>query len=220
MKTLILGVVLIVLIGMGGFFYRNVAERTVVPEQVACTAEAKICPDGSTVGREGPQCAFTPCAYPNIEAGDAGIAFVAPVGYTQEVVSVEEGGVAYFFIKPTASDAVTHRISVKRLVIPEGKTAEDVILVNTIFYPADMPAEDMSRFEPVLVNGKVFQSVVIERFEALVHSAYYLVRTDDVLKFEVVEHDVTDWMNPDLVVGELPEHKALLTLLGTLQVAP
>jgi hypothetical protein len=27
----------------------------------ACTAEAKICPDGSAVGRQGPNCEFAPC---------------------------------------------------------------------------------------------------------------------------------------------------------------
>lgn len=29
--------------------------------QTACTLEAKICPDGSSVGRSGPNCEFTPC---------------------------------------------------------------------------------------------------------------------------------------------------------------
>jgi hypothetical protein len=29
--------------------------------QQACTQEAKICPDGSSVGRTGPNCAFAPC---------------------------------------------------------------------------------------------------------------------------------------------------------------
>jgi hypothetical protein len=29
--------------------------------QVACTLEAKICPDGSSVGRTGPNCEFAPC---------------------------------------------------------------------------------------------------------------------------------------------------------------
>lgn len=29
--------------------------------QVACTQEAKICPDGSAVGRQGPNCEFAPC---------------------------------------------------------------------------------------------------------------------------------------------------------------
>ncbi len=28
---------------------------------VACTEEAKICPDGSSVGRQGPKCEFAPC---------------------------------------------------------------------------------------------------------------------------------------------------------------
>ena len=29
--------------------------------QVACTQEAKLCPDGSYVGRTGPKCEFAPC---------------------------------------------------------------------------------------------------------------------------------------------------------------
>lgn len=32
--------------------------------QVACTMDAKICPDGSAVGRQGPHCEFAPC--PNL----------------------------------------------------------------------------------------------------------------------------------------------------------
>lgn len=31
------------------------------PSQVMCTMEAKQCPDGSYVGRSGPNCAFAPC---------------------------------------------------------------------------------------------------------------------------------------------------------------
>ncbi len=30
-------------------------------EQKACTMEAKLCPDGSAVGRSGPNCEFAPC---------------------------------------------------------------------------------------------------------------------------------------------------------------
>ncbi len=32
-----------------------------LPEPTACTEEAKICPDGSAVGRTGPGCEFAPC---------------------------------------------------------------------------------------------------------------------------------------------------------------
>jgi len=31
------------------------------PSSVACTMEAKICPDGTTVGRSGPSCEFSAC---------------------------------------------------------------------------------------------------------------------------------------------------------------
>lgn len=38
--------------------------------QVVCTMDAKICPDGSSVGRVGPNCAFAPCPS---ESDDAGV---------------------------------------------------------------------------------------------------------------------------------------------------
>ncbi len=31
----------------------------------ACTMEARVCPDGSAVGRTGPNCAFAPCPTPS-----------------------------------------------------------------------------------------------------------------------------------------------------------
>lgn len=34
------------------------------PISKACTMEAKICPDGSSVGRSGPNCEFAPCPTP------------------------------------------------------------------------------------------------------------------------------------------------------------
>jgi hypothetical protein len=37
-------------------------------EGVACTMEAKICPDGSSVGRTGPNCEFAPCPTPKAPA--------------------------------------------------------------------------------------------------------------------------------------------------------
>lgn len=54
------------------------------PEQIACTMEAKVCPDGSAVGRSGPNCEFSPCPTPIDEkntfcGGIAGIA--CPEGF-------------------------------------------------------------------------------------------------------------------------------------------
>lgn len=46
-----------VLMAGGYFYYQNQAKST----QIACTQEAKLCPDGSYVGRSGPKCEFAKC---------------------------------------------------------------------------------------------------------------------------------------------------------------
>lgn len=39
----------------------NFVEDISETQPVACTLDAKICPDGSAVGRTGPNCEFAPC---------------------------------------------------------------------------------------------------------------------------------------------------------------
>jgi hypothetical protein len=221
MKSLIAGLVLILLIGIGGFLYRNVLERTGEPQPIACTAEAKICPDGSSVGRTGPNCEFTACPSSNmITFADAKISFALPVGYVKGVqrpgADGEVENMLGFYQKPALGSSF-HYLSVYQFPIPTGKNGTAVILANTVFSPSGEPATDLSKFKQIMLNGKTFQSVVIERFEGQVVSSYYLVRTTDVLRFDIIETDV-DWTNPDLVVGDLPEHKALVAVLNTLQV--
>ncbi|MDD5738967.1 MAG: hypothetical protein PHY72_03550 [Candidatus Pacebacteria bacterium] len=69
------------------------------PEQIACTMEAKLCPDGSAVGRTGPNCEFAacpvealceggPCPSPNdgILPFDSGVFGVVTLGPTCPVM--------------------------------------------------------------------------------------------------------------------------------------
>ncbi len=216
MKSLIAGIVVILVIGIAGFMYRNVSERTGQPQPIACTMEAKVCPDGSSVGRSGPACEFALCVFPNIEV--AGTAFALPEGYVaDENAYGAETSLLAAFVKPSLSANAPHTILVRTYVIPAGKTANDVIIENTRHLTADMPIESMDEFDPIFVNGKTFQFFVADRFEGQVQSYFYLARANDVLRFEVIERDVTEWMSPDLVILDLPEHKALLEMLGTLQ---
>ncbi len=54
-KLLILLAVILSLLAFGCIAQAN-------PDKpVACTADAKLCPDGSAVGRVGPNCEFAPC---------------------------------------------------------------------------------------------------------------------------------------------------------------
>jgi translocator protein len=58
-------------------------QPSIQPKPVACTMEAKLCPDGSAVGRMGPNCEFAPCPTTAVtptstDAGETGL----PIGYT------------------------------------------------------------------------------------------------------------------------------------------
>jgi hypothetical protein len=54
------------------------------PNRVACTMEAKMCPDGSYVSRTGPNCEFTPCP------GGTGGAMPTPAPQPQEPQGVPD----------------------------------------------------------------------------------------------------------------------------------
>lgn len=55
-------VIIIAIIIIGGYFlYQYNPIPNIQQKLTVCTKEAKICPDGSTVGRVGPKCEFAPC---------------------------------------------------------------------------------------------------------------------------------------------------------------
>lgn len=65
-KVIVGSLILFLLAGLLGvvFFQRNL--RMQKQQDVFCTMDAKICPDGSAVGRIGPDCEFTPCPATNV----------------------------------------------------------------------------------------------------------------------------------------------------------
>ena len=53
-------IILLVLVALaGGFYFYN--KKVEQKRPIACNMEAKLCPDGSTVGRTGPNCEFALC---------------------------------------------------------------------------------------------------------------------------------------------------------------
>lgn len=60
------------------------AQLTKSPEPVACTMDAKICPDGSAVGRTGPNCEFAECPQVDGDTDEVTVG-VQPVAIGQSV---------------------------------------------------------------------------------------------------------------------------------------
>ncbi|MDB5254325.1 MAG: hypothetical protein JWL80_391 [Parcubacteria group bacterium] len=64
-NKLVGGIIAVLVIGIAGYMLwmrpTVTAPTGTSANPVACTMDAKICPDGSSVGRQGPKCEFAPC---------------------------------------------------------------------------------------------------------------------------------------------------------------
>lgn len=223
MKQLLFFVVLLLVLGITGFLYRYTMESPQAntnTELAACTLEAKMCPDGSSVGRVAPSCEFALCPLPNVEIPEVGISFVTPAGYRadENVYGSDPILIAVLTTTPLGdTDGIPNTLAIRRFALEEGETVNEVMLRETTFDPAGIAAESMQDFTPVIINGRTFQKVTIERFEGYVRTHYYLPRAGDVLRFEAIDAGV-DWTNPDLVIDTLPAQQAMMGLLSSLQV--
>lgn len=84
-KNLLIIIGILALIVVGLYLNSKRADRVPVDaEQVACTADAKMCPDGSFVGRIGPNCEFAACPS---SAGQEG-GQLSPAGINRSVTGL------------------------------------------------------------------------------------------------------------------------------------
>ena len=231
MKQLLAGIVLIIVVGVLGFLYRYEIENpkhsgtNAVPSGVACTDEAKICPDGSAVGRTGPSCAFATCPPPNAElvTGSTTIDFVLPAGYKRNVVASDDSSYLASYIQEQGASASSTDsasvINIHSYVIPTGSSASKVMLAETYFDPSGLQATSTAQFKSVTEGKNTFYEIQIGRFEGQIETAYYLYEPGSVLSFSVIERGVQNWMDSNLNPNVLPQHVALQQMLATLQVS-
>ncbi len=82
-KKILLVILAVILLAAASFLiWRSFSAPTSEPETLACTQEARLCGDGSYVGRTGPDCSFAPC--PEIKAT------TSPVTTVNQVPAVNE----------------------------------------------------------------------------------------------------------------------------------
>ena len=211
MKSLLLGILLIIIVGLGGLVYRNAVEHPLQP--IACPMDALVCPDGTSVGRTGSSCTFSVCPPPNVTLVDIGISFAAPTDFSPGELS-DTASVAEYE-RSTASSTVA-RIIIRRYALVASSTALATIQQTALSGASGLPVSATSFTSTVLGNHR-FTVVSVERFEGTIDTAYYLARGTDVLRFDAIDRSVANWTNPNLEVGALPAHAALARLLTTLQ---
>ena len=211
MKTFLIGILLIIIIGVGGLWYRDAVEHPSQP--IACPMDAEVCPDGTSVSRTGLSCTFPPCPPPNISLLDVGIAFALPSGFNPAVRPGDTGDVIMEYAMTTASS--TAEIVIHQYAINASSTALATIQQTAIGGASGAPVSATS-FSSTVLGTHRFTVVSIQRFEGVIDTAYYLARGADVLRFDAIDNGA-DWTNPNLDISTLPAHAALEKLLTTLQ---
>lgn len=73
--SIVLVIALVVLVGTRKLNFKSGGDIP-APKDIACSMEAKVCPDGSAVGRSGPKCEFAPC--PDVLVVSADIRVISP----------------------------------------------------------------------------------------------------------------------------------------------
>ena len=214
MKSLLLGIVAIIILGIGGLVYRNAVEHPL--QQIACPMDALVCPDGTSVARMGGTCTFPVCPPPNVSLSDIGIAFAIPTGFVAAEVSEATDVAAYELPATNASSTSVASIVIRRYPIIASTTALTTIKQTAIGGASGMPVS-VTSFTSTVLGTHRFTVVSIERFEGVVDTAYYLARNVDVLRFDAIDREVANWTDSSLNVATLPARVALVKLLTTLQ---
>lgn len=225
MKTLLLGILLIIIIGFGGLVYRNAVEHPNRP--IACPMDALVCPDGTVVARQGTTCTFPTCPPPNVTLASLGISFAIPEGF-KDVTNAEA---IAFQLPATSSTTEPADIMIASYPIDASldstgsttlttrsspqATALTTIKQTAVSLTSGLPVSP-ALFSSTVLGTHHFTVVTVNRFEGTIDTAYYLARQHDVLRFDAIDRN-TDWTNPNLDVGSLPAHAALKKMLATLQ---
>ncbi|MDO8566624.1 MAG: hypothetical protein Q7R58_00535 [bacterium] len=211
MKSLLWGIVLILFVGIGGFIYRNAVEYPA--RSNACPLDAMVCPDGTSVARTGVSCTFPACASPNVSLPDINITFAVPEGFSSTTLPDAASVAAYRMPGPTPTEPSD--IIIRRFAIDASSTPLSIIKQTAIGGSSGLPV-NATLFTSTVLGDNRFTIVPIERFEAVINTAYYLARGADVLRFDAIDRGAANWMDPNLDVSTLPAHAALLKLLVTL----
>ena len=173
-----------------------------------------MCPDGTSVSRTGSSCNFPVCPPPNVSLSSVAVAFAIPDGFSSAELPDATSLAAYELSAATSTN--TASIIIRRYELTSSSTALDTIRATAISGSSGAPV-GQTLFSSASVAGRTFTTVPIERFEGVIDTAYYLRHGTDLLRFDAIDREVNNWTDPNLVVGALPAHAALVKLLSTLQ---
>lgn len=118
-----------------------------VPGQVACTTEAMLCPDGSAVGRTGPNCEFALCPLNNISIE---IPKQIVTEFYQGYLKVINGRSGALAVKEYIKDSNDLEENYKERLLEE-----KVRLADPVIWASDAPPENNFKVSNIVVNDSI-----------------------------------------------------------------
>ena len=153
-QPLLIFIIVVAVIGVGGFFLLTQIPSNIIanpnpspapnPSPIACTQDAKLCPDGSYVGRTGPNCEFAQCPQvspaptPNPNPTEQQVIlgegqregsllvqkiypnYITGLNFWEYPIATDQGQPITLYIGQTASNGCTAQLTLTKI---EGKTA-------------------------------------------------------------------------------------------------
>lgn len=118
---------MVVLVLLGGATYYLATSAPRSEDLVACTMEAKLCPDGSAVGRSGPHCEFAAC--PDATTTPSGGQGIAP--YNSGIEGVVMAGPTCPVERTPPDPQCADKPIQTKVTIVRGNNATSVVAVLT-----------------------------------------------------------------------------------------
>ena len=151
---LLVGIVLLLVVLVGGYFATRINLESFPEKGKACTLEAKICPDGTSVGRSGPNCEFAACPSVKRSTTASGSAettnwktYTSPNGQISfqypgnwiEAYGSDTFGTTFRY---SVADGDESRIEETKIIPPQYKNLFEVSLVDYKSYSANPPKNE------------------------------------------------------------------------------
>jgi len=143
-----------------------------------CTLEAKICPDGSSVGRTGPNCEFAPCPEDNAGIANPASVYCEEQGGTLQIVTAADGsqsGLCKFSNGKECDEWAFYRGECKKE--EAGVEVSSTPPLN-IYSEADVVAEVL---QPFIVNGETTKHLSIKITKIEYISGKPLIQEEDII---------------------------------------
>jgi len=186
-KVTILSIIIISILQSGCSIKKTALENenTAVPDSIVCPADTLTCPDGSTVGRTGANCEFTPCAQePKASEEKNNDLLIVKVYFNNSLLNPNSNDCSKVFPKERIIPASDNLAKAALLELVKGPTEQEKLDgYNSLFSEKTKDVVDAVKFEneTAYVNLKDIRQL-IPNANASCGSAEFIAEIENTLK--------------------------------------